>query len=136
MVQSQILSLTIGQLATRAGVNVETVRYYQRLGLLDTPQKVGAVRRYGQQHLHTLSFIQNAKQADFTLREIAALIALDASTDHQKARSIAAQKIAAIDKKLAALTKAKTSLLQVITECERSAPNAPCAILQKFDSSQ
>lgn len=134
MVQSQTLSLSIGQLAKRAGINVETVRYYQRLGLLNTPQKVGAVRRYGQPHLHTLSFIQNAKQADFTLREIGLLIALDASTDHQAARSLATQKLADIDKKLAALSSAKTSLLQVITECERSAPDVPCAILQKFES--
>lgn len=136
MVQSQALSLTIGQLATRAGINVETVRYYQRLDILDTPQKVGAVRLYGQKHLHTLSFIHNAKQADFTLREIKSLIALDASTDHQSARTLAARKIADIDKKLAALSNAKTSLLQVISECERSAPNAPCAILRKFDCGQ
>lgn len=133
MVRSQAISLTIGQLAKRAGLNVETIRYYQRLGLIPVPPKQGTIRRYDQHALASLQFIHNAKQADFTLREIKALIALDATTDHCAARALAAQKISAIDDKLVALNKARASLESVIAECERSAPDTPCAILQKFE---
>lgn len=135
MVQSQVISLTIGQLAKQAQVNIETIRYYQRLGLLDTPNKAGSTRRYDQQALQRLLFIKNAKEADFTLREIHELLALDATTDHDAARAIAIKKIAAIDDKLAALEHAKASLNKLVGQCQRNSPAHTCAILDAFTKS-
>lgn len=135
MVQSQAISLTIGQLAKQAQVNIETIRYYQRLGLLNTPNKAGSIRRYDQQALQRLLFIKNAKEADFTLREIRELLALDATTDHDAARAIAIKKIAAIDDKLAALEHAKASLNKLVGQCQRNSPAHTCAILDAFTKS-
>src|SRR6476619_4740796 len=81
MVRSQALqSLTIGRLATAGGVGVETVRFYQRRGLLETPVRDG-IRRYGSDDLRRLKFIRQAQAAGFTLEEIKELLDLDASED-------------------------------------------------------
>jgi len=80
MVQSQgPTSLTIGQLAAGGNVGVETIRFYQRKGLLETPARDGGVRRYGSQDLRRLRFIKQAQAAGFTLEEIKELMDLDAA---------------------------------------------------------
>ena len=76
--------LTIGRLAEAAGVGVETVRFYQRKGLLETPTRESGIRRYGSEDLRRLRFIRQAQAAGFTLEEIRELIALDAG--HDRAR--------------------------------------------------
>ena len=76
---------TIGALAKAAGVGVETVRYYQRRGLLPEPARPpGEVRRYGEEDVKRLRFIRSAQAAGFTLNEIGELIALDASDDRTR----------------------------------------------------
>jgi MerR family mercuric resistance operon transcriptional regulator len=69
--------MTIARLAAAAGVGVETVRYYQRRGLLPVPASAGAVRRYDAGHVRRLRFIRRAQAAGFTLEEIGELLALD-----------------------------------------------------------
>ena len=87
--------MTIGQLARQGGVNVETIRYYQRRGLLPVPPQSasapseGRVRRYDEAVLRRLRFIKSAQAAGFTLTEIAELLELDASSDRARARELA-----------------------------------------------
>ncbi|MGZ8336542.1 MAG: MerR family transcriptional regulator, partial [Allosphingosinicella sp.] len=87
--------LTIARLAAAAEVGVETVRYYQRRGLLDVPPRLGTIRRYGLDDLRRLRFIRRAQAAGFTLEEISELLALDATDDRARVREMATGRIAA-----------------------------------------
>jgi len=124
---------TIGGLASAAGVGVETVRYYQRRGLLSEPARPhGEIRRYGGADLKRLKFIRSAQAAGFTLNEIGELIALDASDDRARARELANARVAAIDEKIAELQEARDALSRLAIECT-SQRGGPCPILQAFD---
>lgn len=124
---------TIGGVAAAAGVGVETVRYYQRIGLLAEPAKPhGEVRRYGEEHVRRLRFIRSAQAAGFALGEIRELLALDASDDRDRARALATQRIAAIDARLAELTEARRALARLAAACARER-SAPCPILTAFE---
>ena len=99
---------TIGGLAKAAGVSVETVRYYQRRGLLPEPARPpGEVRRYGEQDVRRLRFIRSAQAAGFTLNEIGELLALDATDDRARARALAQARVAALDARIAELREAR-----------------------------
>ena len=95
------MGMTISGLARSAGVNVETVRYYQRRGLIETPPRGAGVRRYGAQDVRRLGFIRSAQAAGFTLDQIGELLALDAGQDRARARELAAERIAALEAELA-----------------------------------
>ena len=124
---------TIGGLAKAAGVGVETVRYYQRRGLLDEPARpAGEVRRYGEKDLKRLRFIRSAQAAGFTLAEIGELIALDASDDRPRARALAQSRVAAIDAQIAMLQEARDALDGLATACAKTR-RGPCPILGAFD---
>lgn len=124
---------TIGGLARAAGVGVETVRYYQRRGLLPEPARPpGEVRRYGDEDVKRLKFIRSAQAAGFTLNEIGELIALDASDDRARARELAQSRVAAIDEKIAELREARDALSGLAMDCA-SRRGGPCPILKAFD---
>ncbi len=124
---------TIGALAKAAGVGVETVRYYQRRGLLAEPARPrGEVRRYGPDDARRLRFIRSAQAAGFTLNEIAELIALDASDDRPRARRMAEARVAALDAKIAELGKARDALQSLAQDCA-SKRGGPCPILSAFE---
>ena len=124
---------TIGGLARAAGVGVETVRYYQRRGLLAEPARPpGEVRRYGEADLKRLRFIRHAQAAGFTLSEIGELIALDESDDRARARALAQARMAAIDGKIAELKQARDALAGLAKDCA-SGRAGPCPILRAFD---
>ena len=124
---------TIGALAKAAGVGVETVRYYQRRGLLPEPARPpGEVRRYGEGDVKRLRFIRSAQAAGFTLNEIGELIALDASDDRARARELAQARVAAIDEKIAELREARDALSGLASDCARKR-GGPCPILKAFD---
>lgn len=135
MVRDQAKSSdTIGGLARAAGVGVETVRYYQRRGLLAEPARPpGEVRRYGEEDVRRLKFIRSAQAAGFTLAEIGELIALDASDDRKRARQLAEARVAAIDGKIAELQEARNALAGLARECA-SKRGGPCPILKAFDA--
>jgi MerR family mercuric resistance operon transcriptional regulator len=126
---------TIGGLAKAAGVGVETVRYYQRRGLLpEPPRPPGEVRRYSEADLNRLKFIRSAQAAGFTLAEIGELIALDRTNDRARVRQLAAERVAALDSKMAELKEAREALARLARTCARG--NAgPCPIIEAFDSS-
>ena len=133
MVQSQgVDALTIGRLAAAGGVGVETVRFYQRRGLLETPGRDGGVRRYGPEDVRRLRFIRRAQAAGFTLEEIGELIALDAGEDRARARELAGARLAALDGKIAELQRARNALQRLAAECA-SGGQGPCPILGSFD---
>ena len=124
---------TIGGLAAAAGVGVETVRYYQRRGLLDEPARSpGEIRRYADADLQRLRFIRSAQAAGFTLAEIKELLDLDASDDRARARELARARVAAIDGRIAALVEARDALDALATACAHQR-RGPCPILTAFE---
>jgi MerR family mercuric resistance operon transcriptional regulator len=133
MVRSQaIQSFTIGKLAGAGGVGVETVRFYQRRGLLDTPTREAGIRRYGSDDVRRLRFIRQAQAAGFTLEEIKELLDLDASEDRTRARQLANERVAALDARITELKQARDALKRLAKECGSGAPG-PCPILTSFD---
>lgn len=134
MVQSQgIQSLTIAKLARAGGVGVETVRFYQRKGLLETPTREHGIRRYGSDDLRRLRFIRQAQVAGFTLQEIKELLDLDASEDRARARELAKARVKALDAKIAELESARDALRRLARECG-SGSAGPCPILTSFEA--
>lgn len=130
--------MTIAGLAREGGVGVETVRYYQRRGLLATPERpagagmTGGVRRYGAEDTRRLRFVRAAQAAGFTLEQIAELLALDATDDRARARQLANERLAALDTKIEELERVRASLRQLARECS-SGSEGPCPILTSFD---
>lgn len=134
-------TLTIGKLAERGGVGVETVRYYQRRGLLGTPARpdvggtTSGVRRYGADDIRRLRFIRSAQAAGFTLEQIGELVTLDATDDRARARELAAERIAALDAKIEDLERVRAALRRLAQECGAGS-EGPCPILTAFDTKQ
>jgi MerR family mercuric resistance operon transcriptional regulator len=133
-----VSGLTISGLASAGGVGVETIRYYQRRGLLAEPARptgsgmTGGIRRYDAEDVRRLRFIRSAQAAGFTLGEIAELLALDAGQDRQRARTLAETRIEAIDAEIAKLQQAREALRRMAGDCA-STSEGPCPILTAFD---
>ena len=129
--------MTIGTLARKGEVGVETIRYYQRRGLLETPGRSGGnglsggMRRYGDDDVRRLRFIRQAQAAGFTLEEIRELLTLDPCADRDRARGLAQARIAALDVRIAELQAARTALTRLAYDCAHS--DGPCPILNAFD---
>lgn len=125
--------LTIGELARRADVGVETVRFYERRGLVLPPPRTGSgYRQYPEETVDRLRFIQRAKELGFSLREIDELISLrlvpDASCTEVRARAEA--KIADIDARLRDLERMRASLARLVAACDAGGDGSPCPILE------
>jgi MerR family mercuric resistance operon transcriptional regulator len=124
---------TIGGLAKTAGVGVETVRYYQRRGLLPEPARpTGEVRRYSEEDVKRLKFIRSAQAAGFTLNEIKELLDLDAADDRARVRGLAQARVAALDDKITELREARDALAYLAATCAGKR-GGPCPILKAFD---
>ena len=126
------MGLSIGKFAEAGGVGVETVRYYQRRGLLGTPGRADGIRRYDAEDVRRLRFIRMAQRAGFTLEEIRELLALDAGHDHRRARELAQARVIKLDEQIAELQRARDYLQQLARRCARST-SKPCPILASFD---
>lgn len=123
---------TIGGLARAAGVGVETVRYYQRRGLLsEPPRPPGEVRRYSNEDLKRLRFIRSAQAAGFTLNEIGELLELNDSDDRARVRELAQARVNALDEKIAELRDARDALASLASACA-TRNGGPCPILGAF----
>jgi MerR family mercuric resistance operon transcriptional regulator len=118
---------TIAGAAKAAGVGVETVRYYQRRGLLQEPDRAGAgYRRYGAEHVDRIRFIKRAQALGFTLDEIETLLALDDGTDRRSVQRIARARLTEIRTRLADLRKLERTLTHLLHECEQErTPRCP-----------
>ncbi len=134
MVRSQHLEdLTIGKFAAAADVGVETVRFYQRRGLLSTPRRIDGIRRYGSADVARLRFIRQAQAAGFTLEEIQRLLDLDSGEDRATVQEMAAKRLAELDARMEALQQARTSLQTLVSECAVGR-TGPCPILKSFEA--
>ncbi len=127
------MMLTIGKLAAAGGVGVETIRFYQRKGLLDQPTRDGGIRRYGTDDVRRLQFIRQAQAAGFTLAEIKELLDLDASDDRGRVRELARARIAALGGKIQELKQARDALQRLAQECAEGSAG-PCPILSSFEN--
>lgn len=136
MVRSQAVNVTIGKLAALAGVGVETIRFYQRRGLLAVPAMSGGrVRRYDKGDLLRLNFIRSAQSAGFTLNEIKILLQHEGAKDKAAVRQLAWARIAILDQKIAEMAAARASLARLAQQCAavEDNPSAACPILQAFE---
>jgi MerR family mercuric resistance operon transcriptional regulator len=133
------MRLTIGKLADAGGVGVETVRYYQRRGLMGTPVRSGGdgwsggIRRYGDQDLRRLKFIRSAQASGFTLEEISELLALEEGDDRVRVRALARQRIELLDERIAQMTETRAAMARLADQCAAS-DKGPCPILAAFES--
>jgi MerR family transcriptional regulator, mercuric resistance operon regulatory protein len=126
-------SMTIGRLAEAAGVNVETVRYYQRRGLLRAPRKpAGGQRRYAPEVLAQLGFIRHAQQLGFSLEEVKTLMELARAGDCGKARGLAQGKHEALGARVAQLNAMRRELKRLIEACRGQAPGRPCPFFERL----
>lgn len=122
--------LTIGKLTDAAGVNIETIRYYQRRGLLDEPPKPpGGHRRYAPEQTKRLRFIKRAQPLGFTLDEVGALLTLDAACACGETRALAVRKLGLIEQKMADLAAMRQALGGLVQQCDAGDGGANCPII-------
>lgn len=121
---------TVGRLAAAAGVNVETVRYYQRIKLMPVPKKaLGGIRRYSAAELSRLQFIKTAQGLGFTLEEVADLVKLDDGTRCNEAHAIASHKLAIVRARLRDLRRIETMLARLVRQCEMHRGAIRCPLI-------
>ena len=131
--------MTIGHLAKQAGVNLETVRYYERRGLLPKPPRsASGYRLFPTDSARRLRFIRRAQELGFSLKEIRELLSLRVShtTTSKDIRVLAESKIADIDAKIRSLESMKRTLRKLTAVCRGCAPLAACPILESLDSEE
>ncbi len=130
------MEITIAGLAHKGNVGVETVRYYQRRGLLRRPKTTpsSSIRRYNDGDVRRLRFIRSAQAAGFTLEQITELLALDSTNDRARASSLAKERIAALSEKISELEAARAALKRLDRAC-RANSRGPCPILKAFEDS-
>lgn len=122
--------LTIGRVAAGAGVNVETIRYYQRRGLLDEPTKPsGGYRKYPAEIVKRIRFIKRAQSVGFTLQDVSGLLRLNNRNACAKTRELALRKLALIEEKLSELTTMRDALGSLLHQCERKLKGSACPII-------
>lgn len=121
---------TISGVAQAAGVNVETIRFYQRRGLLIEPAKpLGGIRRYDDAEIARVQFIKAAQRIGFTLDEIAQLLRLDDGTRCAEARAIAEHKLADVRQRLSDLQRIETALAQLVDRCASRRGTVSCPLI-------
>lgn len=127
--------MTIGRFARAAGVGVETVRYYQRRGLLPVPAASrAAYREYDAELVRRLKFIRRVQAAGFTLAEIRELLRLDRSRDRVRVRTLAAGKLAELGSRIRELQQLQLALEEIVHDCEHGDASGPCPIIEAFDA--
>ncbi|GAC1392049.1 MAG: Cu(I)-responsive transcriptional regulator [Ktedonobacteraceae bacterium] len=129
-------TLSIGQVARRAGVGVETVRFYEREGLLEEPpRRASGYRQYSEQVVKRIHFIKRAQQLGFSLKEITELLLLrvDGPTACEDVKQRTAAKIAEVERKLVELQRMRQALLHVAALCTGQGPASACPMLDALD---
>ncbi len=129
-------SLTIGRVAREAGVNRETLRYYERTGLIPKPARThSGYRSYSPDTVTRIRFIRHAKELGFSLHEISELLSLrmDSSAPCAEVRERAERKIRYIEGKIAELRRMKRALTELANSCPGSGPSSECPILEALE---
>jgi MerR family transcriptional regulator, mercuric resistance operon regulatory protein len=123
-------TLTIGTLAKTAGVNVETIRFYQRKGLLPEPDRpLGGIRRYGSADLTRVRFIKASQRLGFTLDEVAELLKLEDGTHCSEARRLAESRLQDVRERLANLQRIESALGQLVARCGAARGSIKCPLI-------
>lgn len=132
--------LSIGQLARQAGVGVETIRFYEREGLIAEPERRPAsrYRQYPPQAVRRVRFIRHAKELGFTLKDIRELLELrvDPASSCADVRERAREKIADIEERLENLQRMKMALERLARRCRGEGPTAECPILEELEQQE
>jgi MerR family transcriptional regulator, copper efflux regulator len=124
-------SIGIGALAKRAGVGIDTVRYYERAGLLAPRSRLSSgYRRYSELELARLRFIRRAQALGFTLKEVRELLSLSAQRDVARVKRTAQAKVTDVERRIAELEKVRTGLSKLIAACPGHGRAADCPILR------
>ncbi|MBE0615179.1 MAG: Hg(II)-responsive transcriptional regulator [Burkholderiales bacterium] len=123
-------SLTIGTLADGAGVSVESIRFYQRKGLLHEPKRpYGSIRRYSDSDVGRVRFIKAAQRIGFTLDEIAQLLQLEDGTQCAQAKDIAEHKLADVRRRVADLQRIESALAGLVERCAAGRGRVTCPLI-------
>ncbi len=123
-------SMTIGRVAVAADIHLETIRYYQRLGLVgEPPRPLGGIRRYDETTVARLRFIKRAQQLGFALDEVRQLLALEDGQSCRETRALAEKKLSIIDARLADLRRMQKLLKSLIAECDSGKRPRACPII-------
>ena len=131
--------ITRGKLARRAGVNIETIRYYEQRGLIpEPPRTTSGYRQYTEDYVERIRFIKRAQELGFTLSEIKELLSLrvDPETDRGEVKQRAATKIVTIEEKISDLERMKHRLKLLVTSCSGRGPTSECPILEAMGSEE
>lgn len=123
--------MTIGRLAEEAGVHFETIRYYQRLGLIAAPARPnGSVRRYGNEAVARLRFIKRAQALGFSLDEVRLLLALGEGEHCAETRTLAERKLERVEAKLGDLRRIRSALRKLVRSCSEGRRGRGCPIIE------
>ena len=126
-------SFTIGTLADEAGVNVETIRFYQRQRLMPEPDRpLGSIRRYGEAELARVYFIRAAQRLGFSLNQVAELLMLEDGTNCDEARKLAEHKLQDVREKLADLQRIESVLGQLVARCGSVRGSVKCPLISSL----
>jgi DNA-binding transcriptional MerR regulator len=124
----------IGTLAKRAGVRIDTVRYYERSGLLAPKARLASgYRRYGPLELSRLRFIRRAQALGFTLKEVHELLALSKRRDVARVKRVAQKRLLDVEARLVDLKRVREGLLSLIAACPGHGPTDDCPIIKALD---
>ena len=130
-------TFTIGQVAKQAGVNIETIRFYEREGLIpEPPRKSSGYRQYSPEFVKRILFIKRSQTLGFSLKEIAELLALQVEPDTacDDIRERAETKLSDIETKIQTLKRMKAILGELIAACNQQQPTDECPILAALDA--
>ena len=123
-------SMTIGGLAKAANVNVETIRYYQRRGLLSEPKRPpGGSRHSGSAAIDRLTFVKTAQQLGFSLDEVGDLLRLEDGTHCQEASALAEHKLKDVREKIERLVKIEKALSEMVSQCHAKPDSIACPLV-------
>jgi MerR family transcriptional regulator, mercuric resistance operon regulatory protein len=129
-----VAKLTIGHIARSAGVNVETVRYYQRRGLVNLPAKrMPGFRYYAPETANRVRFIKRAQALGMSLKEVQRLLKLDAKGACKETRSLALEKLTLVERKLVDLARLRDVLRDLVAACDQP-HGASCPIIEQLES--
>lgn len=125
---------TIGKVAKAAGVGVETIRFYEKKGLIEQPPSEGTYRSYPKSVVARIRFIKRAQELEFTLTEIRELLGLADQPDQDRAavKAIAQRKVSSILEKIAGLEKAEATLSNLVKRCSGEGKIHDCPIIDAF----
>jgi MerR family mercuric resistance operon transcriptional regulator len=129
-------SFTIGTLAKQAGVHVETIRYYQRRGLVGEPDRPhGGIRHYTPAHVRRLRFVKEAQTLGFSLEEVADLLALEDGRHCREAEQLGSRKLTTVRERIAQLRRVEKALTALVDQCHCNTGKVRCPLIAALESS-